>query len=687
LPPETLKLFNFYLKNKTIINLLNYKIMRKIFLFLFAAVLSIGTAMAQTTHDVYAEGVTVEEAQWSINLYGSWNDQAVTVMLWQDNTQGFGTYAANEETGYDATIGVKELTPTTTGSYLDMGDGTFTFSATMTDGTDIYEVTLKGAIGASSTPETGEMEAKDEVYFTLQDGEWTIDAMADDYSWMLALAVTLDDMTGEYTATGEYTYYTDIENDETATEEVSGTGLLYFDDFSGCQVFRGTLTTESGEIYPTLYASSLTLMTNELMTGASWVGDLAGVDYYEVLMMAADYSWELDLHARNCTGANGTYTIDVVNEEEGAYSTFMGSTIVTGELNIDGGMYDAYVYTKDAEGNDAMYINATGLKLASVETVINIDDATVIEDLSQYGSSWSMKGEVEIEGTTYPVTVEISDEVDLTVPSAIVSLSVTVEEFGYADGEATLTIGAGKMAVAGTLENEYAGVKFVFDISGDLPACPNIRLQAGNNAALLAAVDGKQVNVTVGRNFEAGDGFYTLCVPFDMPASVIGKAYQIASIKAYGAGAGVDVNFTEVTTILAGQPYLIEPAADTYGFTVNNVEIDNSTPAAVTVSGEGVSITMQGKYSRDAKTNGLYWVGNDGYLYNDDVWPTALCAYFNISTPSGIAPRMRVVAGENETTGVEDIFSTDAPVKAIVNGQLVIIRGGEMFNVQGQLVK
>ena len=656
--------------------------MRKIFLFLFAAVLSIGTAMAQTTHDFYAEGVTVSEGGWSINLSGSWNEQSFTVMLWQDNTQGFGTYVANAETGYSAQLGVKELTPTAEGYYTDMLDGTFTFQGTMTDGTDIYEVFLKGAIGASATPETGEMEAKNAVDFACsKDGEWTIEAMADDDTWMMTLALTQDPMTMEWMAAGEYTYFTDIENYETATEEVSGTGLLYFDDYSGCQVFRGTLTTESGEIYPTLYASRLTLMTNELMTDASWVGGFADVDYYEVYMWATDNSWTLDLHARNCTGANGTYTIDVVDEAEGAYSTFMGSTIVTGELTIDGGMYDAYVYTKDANGDDAMIIMATGLKLATTATVINIDDATVIEDLSQYGSSWSMKGEVELEGTTYPVNVEIADEVDLTVPSATVYLSVTVEEFGFVDGDATLTINGNTMTVEGELENEYAGVKFVFNISGDLPTCPNIRLQAGNNP-VLETVDGKAANVTVGRSFTANDGFYTLCVPFDMPASVIGKAYQISEVLG-NLEAGLDVNFEEVTTILAGQPYLIEPATNLEGFTVENVTIDNSTPAAVTVSGAGVTITMQGTYNRDAQTNGLYWVGNNGYLYNDNKWKNALCAYFDITTPSGVAPRMRVVANENAETGVDNINGANDIVKMIENGQLIIVIDGVKYNAQG----
>ena len=649
--------------------------MKKFFLFLFAAVLSIGTAMAQT--EVYLTDATVSLDGQNLVVQAQWGERPITISVWQGTTQGTGTYAADDI--YCSVLNPwGEWTATTDeNTYQEMG-GSFSFSGYFTDGTETYDVWIQGST-ASTTPETNEMEAKSEVYFTCQDGEWTIEAFADDYSWMLALTVTLDDMTGEHIATGEYTYVVDEEN---VSEEVAGTGMLYFDDFSGCQVFRGTLTTESGEIYPTLYASSLTLMTNELMTGASWVGDFAGVDYYEVLMMAADYSWELDLHARNCTGANGTYTIDVVDEAEGAYSTFMGSTIVTGELNIDGGMYDAYVFTKDAEGNDAMYINATGLKLASVATEININDATVIEDLSQYGSSYSMKGEVEIEGTTYPVTVEIADEVDLTVPSAEVYLSVTVEEFGFVDGNATLTINGNTMAVAGELENEYAGVKFVFNISGTLPTCANIRLQTGSNAGILAAADGKQVNVTVSRSFTANDGYYTLCVPFDMPASVIGKAYQISEVLG-NLDAGLDVNFEEVTTIQAGQPYLIEPATDLEGFTVEGVTIDNSTPAAVTVSGAGVSVTMQGKYNRDAKTNGLYWIGNDGYLYNDDVWPNALCAYFNITTPSGIAPRMRVTTSENEATGVDNITTSENAVKTIVNGQLVITIDGVQYNAMG----
>ena len=634
--------------------------------------------------ELFCEDATVTLESGSLMIQAMWGERQVLVSLQQTTTQGTGTYEAADVYGMLMNPWAELSAVNDECTYQEMGE-TFQFSGLLTDGTVTYDVWIKGST-ASATPATGELEAKDEVYFACDaDGAWTIEAFADDMTWGMQLALEFDPMIGEYTAYGYY--ISDVAAG--TTEEVLGSGQLYYDDFTGRQVFKATVLTTAGgqEIYPVLYASELSLMTNDLMTAASWHGEIAGVDYYEVLMAAADYSWELDLHARECTGAAGTYTVDVVDEAEGAYSTFMGGYVVTGELTIteDNGdlTYEGEVYTQDAEGNQAMTITFMAWQLPAAAYVINIDDATVIEDLGQYGSSWSMKGEVELEGTTYPVTVEIADEVDLTVPSADVYLSVTVEEFGFVDGNATLTINGNTMAVEGELENAYAGVKFVFNISGTLPTCANIRLQTGNNAGVLAAADGKQVNVTVARNFTANEGYYTLCVPFDMPASVIGKAYQISEILGNSATELV-VYFTEVTTILAGQPYLIEPAANLDGFTVEGVTIDNSTPAAVTVSGAGVTITMQGKYNRDAKTNGLYWIGNGGYLYNDDVWPNALCAYFDISTPSGIAPRMRVATKENTTTGFDNITNGEnITIKVIENGQLIIIRNGEKFNAQG----
>ena len=94
---------------------------------------------------------TVTTGQWSIDLAGTWEERTVTIKLWQDNVQGFGEYAANADTGYTCQLGnpYAELTPTTAGVYADNGDGTFTFTATMTDAEGgIYNISVTGAIPA-----------------------------------------------------------------------------------------------------------------------------------------------------------------------------------------------------------------------------------------------------------------------------------------------------------------------------------------------------------------------------------------------------------------------------------------------------------------------------------------------------------------------------------------------------------
>ena len=204
----------------------------------------------------------------------------------------------------------------------------------------------------------------------------------------------------------------------------------------------------------------------------------------------------------------------------------------------------------------------------------------------------------------------------------------------------------------------------------------------GDDAKVLSNYNGKVADVKITRNFVTGDGYNTICLPFDMPANKIGNAYQIETINAY-ANDEIEVKFAPVTTLLAGQPYLIVPNK-TEIEEMKQVTISNQAGTTNTVSGGGVSIKMTGVLSENGTTSGLYWVGDQGWLYNGDVRKLGLRAYFEVNLPSGIAPRMRVVTSENEATGLDNITTNEKTTKAIVNGQLVIIRGGEMYNVQGQ---
>ena len=147
--------------------------------------------------------------------------------------------------------------------------------------------------------------------------------------------------------------------------------------------------------------------------------------------------------------------------------------------------------------------------------------------------------------------------------------------------------------------------------------------------------------------------------------------------------------FSKPSAIAAGTPYLIKPSWNVNAFVVRGATITTNTNN-ISFTADKTTVTMKPVLSAaaGAKTNGTteYWLAADKYLYNNANTLLSLRALFEITTisGSGMPPRCRVALGENVETGVEDIITTDAPVKVIVNGQLIIIRDGVKYNVQGQ---
>ena len=216
-----------------------------------------------------------------------------------------------------------------------------------------------------------------------------------------------------------------------------------------------------------------------------------------------------------------------------------------------------------------------------------------------------------------------------------------------------------------------------------------VEIGGGDNSAVITANAGKEMDVQVNRTFKANDGYYTICLPFTIDADEIGKAYQVTSISDAGAE-GFYMVFNEVTELVAGQPYLIEPN-DLTNPIFEDVTIVNTTGDTVTATGAGINFEMVGVINGGGKTElGQYWVGEKGYFYNGDGTQTTdklgLRVLFNITNTEGqrVNVRARVVLGENAATGLNNITNGEnTTIKVIENGQLVIIRNGEKFNAQG----
>ena len=169
----------------------------------------------------------------------------------------------------------------------------------------------------------------------------------------------------------------------------------------------------------------------------------------------------------------------------------------------------------------------------------------------------------------------------------------------------------------------------------------------------------------------------TLCLPFG------GTITGAVLYECVGSELG-KVYLGSVTTLAAGVPYIFqatatELAAYSDGTTATEAgksyglhgTFDDETPVAM---GNYILLGNTLRPSDgEAKVN-----ANRAYLVMSEV---------PVGKPQQMPGRRYIgmdVQGENETTGVEDLFTTEAPVKVIENGQLIIIRGGEKFNVQGQ---
>ncbi len=206
------------------------------------------------------------------------------------------------------------------------------------------------------------------------------------------------------------------------------------------------------------------------------------------------------------------------------------------------------------------------------------------------------------------------------------------------------------------------------------------------------------VDVVIARSFSP-DYWQTITLPFTLNAAqiteIFGAGTQVLKLAKAGVAPdqAMELGFTTVTGIQASTPYLIMPAQTVgAGTIVRNVTL-NTNAQTVKVSNVTMHPLLDKVTYNYTTDNVLFFVGSDNYLHykanNNEI--LGLRAYFTfdgITTYAQAANvRARIVFNENETIGVDNLITTDAPIKVIENGQLIIIRDGIKYNVQGQVIR
>ena len=178
----------------------------------------------------------------------------------------------------------------------------------------------------------------------------------------------------------------------------------------------------------------------------------------------------------------------------------------------------------------------------------------------------------------------------------------------------------------------------------------------------------------------------SICLPYASASTSGAYFYEVV-------GKGTEngkpaVYLASVNTLKAGVPYIFEKTANTIKVVYSSEKVDTPQDA------NGLIGNFTNEYVVPANNYILY---NNAFIPADGTTNkvNAYRAYLDLNEVRGGKPTQMPgrryigmdVQGENVETGVEDLFTTDAPVKVIENGQLIIIRDGVKYNVQGQVIK
>ena len=213
------------------------------------------------------------------------------------------------------------------------------------------------------------------------------------------------------------------------------------------------------------------------------------------------------------------------------------------------------------------------------------------------------------------------------------------------------------------------------------------------NTDLTKLANGLECDVTLKRNFVMDGDWNTISLPFELNDSQIEAIFGTGTIvqklisSELLSKTEINLVFEEVTSMDAATPYLIKPAQNVdAGRLLEDVTID-ITP--VTIQTDDAHMIPVLKTENFTGQDNTFFMGTNCDLWNKsaDGKIKGMRAYFkllNLTSEQLRNVRARVVFNENEATGLDNLTTEDAPIKIMQNGQLIIIRAGVKYNIQGQ---
>ena len=179
----------------------------------------------------------------------------------------------------------------------------------------------------------------------------------------------------------------------------------------------------------------------------------------------------------------------------------------------------------------------------------------------------------------------------------------------------------------------------------------------------------------------------TICIPYASTSYSGAEFYEVSWLQKSGetpANLYLD-QLAAGTQLVAGKPYIFKATANVISIEITGPAVDAPISGENGLTGSFDAIPAGGLTDMFVIAQNKFWTATAGAT------APANRAYINpglvpLEEKAKLPGRRRVslgAAGENAETGIDNIITTDTPVKVIENGQLIIIRDGVKYNVQG----
>ena len=242
---------------------------------------------------------------------------------------------------------------------------------------------------------------------------------------------------------------------------------------------------------------------------------------------------------------------------------------------------------------------------------------------------------------------------------------------------------------------DFPGIKWVDD---DEDGNSNITLPAGNynfyykketnQVYIAAATDCETEPETYTRTVTPGN-YGTICLPYGSSSYSGAEFYEVSWLQKSGE---TPVNLyldqlADGNQLVAGKPYIFRATSSELTVTYTGEAVAAPVPGANGLTGSFDAISAGGVLTGNyVVAQNKFWTAT-ATAYADENRAYINATIVPTTEPAKVPGRRRVslgAAGENAETGIDNIITTGTPVKVIENGQLIIIRDGVKYNVQGQ---